>query len=74
VARLRGYLQPPGAGLAKELGRAGTVVLGPRGEDLTSATRSAFRAALPSCRGNEAVAARQALGVALAGQRREESR
>jgi hypothetical protein len=72
MARLRGYLQPPGAGLAKELGRRGTIVIGPAGADVTPQVRAAYRAALPVCGGDTAAAARQALGVVMVGQRKEE--
>jgi hypothetical protein len=72
VARLRGYLQPAGSGLARELGRAGTVVLGPRGADITQPVRTAFERLKPVCGGDSAAAARQALSTVLSGQRKEE--
>jgi hypothetical protein len=71
MARLRGFLQQPGAGLARELGRAGTTIIAPDGRDVTTAVRTAFRAALPTCGGDRATAAVNAVRVALAGQKRE---
>jgi hypothetical protein len=64
-------LQPAGSGLAREL-QHGATVWGPRGEDLTAATQTAFRAALPACGGDKGAAAMRAVNAALAGQRREE--
>jgi hypothetical protein len=71
MARLRGTLQPAGSVLARELGR-GATVLGPTGTDITRPVMTAFERLKPVCSGDMAAAARQALGEALAGQRREE--
>jgi hypothetical protein len=71
--RVRGIMTPPGSVLARELSR-GATVLGPDGRDVTTAVRTAFRAALPACGGDTATAARRALDEVVAGQRREEVR